>query len=629
MTPILPSRPPILPAQTPEGRLGPRTLQQPTDRPAFREVLRADSPAQTGAERASGRAERGGRGRLDDGRTAVEDSGRDIESREDLVAGSGEVRRAEASSESNDGGEASSGDVARADGESSTVDQGTERTVDQGTERTEPGAAEARAGTETAAAADATQSNAASGEQPRMMSDAQSQMNAAASVASSMAAAFDAADTADMQGAMAGSAVPAAGAAEESVEGAVRGRAVTEAHADADALSGFMQTIASDAVAQGADGAAIAERAATAVAATDSTNAGARKDPAANGTTAAGANGIPADVALDASAARGDSNASDGDANTGGGQQRDERLAGSAASARAGQALDALANAVSPQAFLEGDAKPADGGGSALSARLAEVESSVARERIAKSIEQGLLEIDAGPNQGAASAANGAATIAPAAAGMMGVPGESIEFLANAAGGALGGDPAQDLARPLADPLPTGRLAAKGLDILSNHRGGAITMRLEPPALGQLRIELRVSQGAVVADFTAATAEARVLLEANLGMLRERLESQGLTVERMSVHGGGRGSEVAPVAQPQAGDMRQDSNNNGSDARDRGDRGNGRQDAAGGESRGRRDGQEQGRDRDVRGESRERSAFGGILESQRGQSESRRLRTAV
>jgi flagellar hook-length control protein FliK len=469
-----------------------------------------------------------------------------------------------------------------------------------------------------------------------MTADARSQMDTAVSVASSMAAssmaaALDAANASNMQGALAGSAMPAIGVSQDAVESAVPQRAVANVDADIDALSGFMQTIATDVAAQSSSGSVIAERSATVVAATDSSTAGARKDPSANAAATAGSTGGMADVVRDASAGRGDSAASNGDGNTGGGQQRDERLTSAAASARAGQALDALANAVSPEAFLEGDAQPLANAGSALSARLAEVESSLSRERVAKSIEQGLLEIEAGPNQGAASAANGAATIASAAAGAMGVPGESIEFLANAAGGALGGDPAQDLARPLADPLPTGRLAAKGLDILSNHRGGAITMRLEPPALGQLRIELRVSHGAVVADFTAATAEARVLLEANLGMLRERLESQGLTVERMSVHGGGRGAEAAPVAQPQTGDMRQDSNNNGSNnnGSDARDRDGGRQDAAGGESRGRRDGHEEGRDRDARGDRPERGAFGGILESQRGQTEPRTLRTAV
>jgi flagellar hook-length control protein FliK len=123
-------------------------------------------------------------------------------------------------------------------------------------------------------------------------------------------------------------------------------------------------------------------------------------------------------------------------------------------------------------------------------------------------------------------------------------------------------------------------------------------MRLEPPALGQLRIELQIHQGAVVADFTAATPEARVLLEANLGMLRERLESQGLSVERISVHGG-RGTEsTAPVAAHAGGDARQEGADARSDRSDRGDRSGTRQDAAGGESRGRRDGDARaGRDR--------------------------------
>jgi flagellar hook-length control protein FliK len=145
---------------------------------------------------------------------------------------------------------------------------------------------------------------------------------------------------------------------------------------------------------------------------------------------------------------------------------------------------------------------------------------------------------------------------------------------------------------------PSAQLASKGIALLANQRGGAITMRLEPPALGQLRIELQISQGAVVADFTAATPEARVLLEANLGMLRERLESQGLSVERISVHGG-RGTEsTAPVAAPTGSDARQEGADARSDRGDRGDRSGTRQDAAGGESRGRRDGDHRaGRDR--------------------------------
>jgi hypothetical protein len=123
------------------------------------------------------------------------------------------------------------------------------------------------------------------------------------------------------------------------------------------------------------------------------------------------------------------------------------------------------------------------------------------------------------------------------------------------------------------------------------------------------------------------------LLEANLGMLRERLESQGLTVERMSVHGGNRGTETAPATPSQSGDPRQDTNGNASDGRDRGDRSGDRQDAAGGESRGRNDTDEQGRSRqgrDGRSESELRQrTFGGILNAQRTEDSTQELRTAV
>lgn len=227
----------------------------------------------------------------------------------------------------------------------------------------------------------------------------------------------------------------------------------------------------------------------------------------------------------------------------------------------------------------------------AIAGRLNDVEVSVARDRAAKAIDGGFLQREgaAAGTAAAAPAATASVTanavqpaVAPAAP-----TGSTVPIDAGTAGAA----PAPDLALPTeADAHPSAQLAAKGIAILGNQRGGAITMRLEPPALGQLRIELQIQQGAVVADFTAATPEARVLLEANLGMLRERLESQGLSVERISVHGG-RGTESAsPVAAPAGGDARQEGAGARSDSGDRGDRSGTRQDAAGGESRGRRDG---------------------------------------
>jgi flagellar hook-length control protein FliK len=310
-----------------------------------------------------------------------------------------------------------------------------------------------------------------------------------------------------------------------------------------------------------------------------------------------------------------------------GGTQSQQPDAQTRMTARAEQTLTAVS-----QAMGAAKAVAANSAGStdAVAGRLSEVEASLARDRVVSSLEQGILNIDA--------QAGGAAANSPDAAGTGMKSAATMQFgAANATNGETGlaavlgeaaADPAADLARPSRDPAPIGRLAAKGIDILSNQRGGAITMRLDPPALGQLRIELQISQGAVVADFTAATAEARVLLEANLGMLRERLESQGLAVERMTVHGG-RGTETAPVATAsQGGDLRQDPNGSGSDARDRGDRSGGRQDAADGESRGRRDG-EQRRERHARGERQEEAGFRGLSEAQRVQDAARLMRKAV
>jgi len=255
-------------------------------------------------------------------------------------------------------------------------------------------------------------------------------------------------------------------------------------------------------------------------------------------------------------------------------------------------------------AMRDGLARPA----TAADGRLAEVEASIARDRARMSIDRTGASIEVPqPIDGARPAAPGQAVAATTF-------GATISAAARS--GSAAGGLAADLARATTAETPaSAQLAAKGAEILANQRGGAITMRLEPPALGQLRIQMQISQGAVVADFTAATPEARVLLEMNLGMLRERLESQGLSVERLSVHGPSRGNEQGAVPTAgSTGDARQD----GNDARDRGDRGERsgtRQDAAGGESRGRRDGDATAsRQRvETRSDSGTR-AFAGVLE---------------
>ena len=250
----------------------------------------------------------------------------------------------------------------------------------------------------------------------------------------------------------------------------------------------------------------------------------------------------------------------------------------------------------------------------AVAGRLAEVEGSIARSSVAKRVNDATVVIDGLPatNADAATGAMSAFALQPVA----GSGGASAGAFGTIDAGIAGEAPAADLAAATEPDLhPCAQLAAKGVALLANQRGGAITMRLEPPALGQLRIELHINQGAVVADFTAATPEARILLEANLGMLRERLESQGLSVERISVHGGRAAESVASATNFGASDGRSDGADARNDGRDRSDRSGTGQDAAGSESRGRRDSDARaGRDRMDAGRRGTTRGFAGVLD---------------
>ena len=76
----------------------------------------------------------------------------------------------------------------------------------------------------------------------------------------------------------------------------------------------------------------------------------------------------------------------------------------------------------------------------------------------------------------------------------------------------------------------------RGLSAMLNQRGGVMTMRLQPPQLGDLRVQMTIARGVVTAQFHAATPQAHALLEQSLVVLRSALEANGLTVERLTVH---------------------------------------------------------------------------------------------
>ncbi|MFV1965146.1 MAG: flagellar hook-length control protein FliK, partial [Pirellulaceae bacterium] len=66
-------------------------------------------------------------------------------------------------------------------------------------------------------------------------------------------------------------------------------------------------------------------------------------------------------------------------------------------------------------------------------------------------------------------------------------------------------------------------------------RNGIVRLRLSPPELGSLRLEIKVQGGVLAARLEADTPTARSLLIDNLPALRERLAEQGIRVEQFDV----------------------------------------------------------------------------------------------
>lgn len=69
----------------------------------------------------------------------------------------------------------------------------------------------------------------------------------------------------------------------------------------------------------------------------------------------------------------------------------------------------------------------------------------------------------------------------------------------------------------------------------ASERGGPLRLRLSPPELGSLKMEVSIRDGALTARLEAETPEARAILLDNLPALRERLAEQNIKVERFDV----------------------------------------------------------------------------------------------
>ncbi len=65
--------------------------------------------------------------------------------------------------------------------------------------------------------------------------------------------------------------------------------------------------------------------------------------------------------------------------------------------------------------------------------------------------------------------------------------------------------------------------------------GGQVRLRMHPEELGGIQLEMRINGRVVQATVTADTEQASAILREHLPELRQRLESQGLTIERLDV----------------------------------------------------------------------------------------------
>jgi flagellar hook-length control protein FliK len=69
----------------------------------------------------------------------------------------------------------------------------------------------------------------------------------------------------------------------------------------------------------------------------------------------------------------------------------------------------------------------------------------------------------------------------------------------------------------------------------AQERGGMLQIRLSPPELGALRLELTVKDGVLAASLETENSTARRVLLDHLPALRERLAEQNIRLERFDV----------------------------------------------------------------------------------------------
>jgi hypothetical protein len=68
-----------------------------------------------------------------------------------------------------------------------------------------------------------------------------------------------------------------------------------------------------------------------------------------------------------------------------------------------------------------------------------------------------------------------------------------------------------------------------------SRNGGSVTIRLDPPGLGQVEVSVELRDGAMIASIQTSTDDATRLMSHSLGQLKRSLESSGVSVEKLQV----------------------------------------------------------------------------------------------
>ena len=115
---------------------------------------------------------------------------------------------------------------------------------------------------------------------------------------------------------------------------------------------------------------------------------------------------------------------------------------------------------------------------------------------------------------------------------------------------------------PATDDGQTFDQVVLGLRGKIDARNGKAEIRLDPPNLGTVRVSVSLDKGTLTAQFQSSSDSVRDLLKSNMEKLKSVLESQGVSVDRLSVDS----PAVKTAAAPDASSDQAGANNNGRSA---------------------------------------------------------------